>query len=188
MPKKKLVKLEDVIRVQSLESAIMAQVEPELAKRIKRIAHFVANSGFSLYEACKVVGIDPEKFEKLLNTNDAVNEMLEVKGLEYKSKLLEAITLKAKTDDKLAQWLLERRFPNEYASPKRGGGGKDDEEGNILFQAVQFIQQNRSTKPIVQIASGELKTTKQKQAVIEADYTVDDILGGDKWKWLSMKK
>ena len=82
-----------------------------------------------------------------MEKNPLVSRIIEMKELSYKRDLMSTLSAKARGgDDKLAQWLLERRYPEEFYVSKRSPQGGGDED--ILFQAIEFVQKNGDSSPI----------------------------------------
>lgn len=142
------------IQRQSIESELAAKYSEQMVKLFKRLSYELAVIGLPLEDACLIVGLDFEKVQNLINTDATVERLIKLKDLEYKRGLLEVVSVKSKTDDKLSMWMLERRYPSEFNS-RKGGGDKGDEAGdNIVKQAITFIQVNGDNSPLVSRKSG----------------------------------
>lgn len=142
------------IQRQSIESELAAKYSEQMVKLFKRLSYELAVIGLPLEDACLIVGLDYEKVQNLINSDATVERLIKLKDLEYKRGLLEVVSVKSKTDDKLSMWMLERRYPSEFNS-KKGSGDKGDEAGdNIVKQAITFIQVNGDNAPLVSRKSG----------------------------------
>ena len=142
-------KAEFDIQRQSIESELAAKYSEQMVKLFKRLSYELAVIGLPLEDACLIVGLDFEKVQNLINTDKTVERLIQLKDLEYKRGLLEVVSVKSKTDDKLSMWMLERRYPSEF-NPKKGSGDKDGDMGdNIVKQAITFIQVNGDNAPLV---------------------------------------
>lgn len=160
---------------QSLEEQARTKLKPEMIRLIKKIAYYTAKVGLPLNEACLLVDIDYDKFQEEMKLEPLIKKIITMKELEYKKDLLHVLTQKARSgDDKLAQWLLEKKFPDEYGDKKKPqGNGNED----IIFEAIQFIRRNGDNNPLVSETSGKaliVKKSSQSKGVYER---IGDILG-----------
>lgn len=146
------------------------RLEPEMLKKLKRLVYYTSKVGLSREESCKLVDLDYAFFEKLVSTNRAVATVIEKKDLEYKKDLLYTLSQKARSgDDKLAQWLLERRFPDEFSTKR---AGTSDREEDLLFQAISFVQKNGDSQGLINEASGQaMIIRKTPDGGIKTDWT-----------------
>jgi hypothetical protein len=167
----------DVVQVENSEMDEFAQatiqVEKEieenfpsaLVKVLKKIAYEVSVIGLSEREACLIASYPYEVFLTLKKNNKIIEQLIEMKDLEYKRGLLKNISNKARTtDDKLAQWLLEARYPKEFNRRKGSGhgGGDGDDDGNMIAMAVEFVRKNGDRESLVQEESGRAFFIKSK--------------------------
>lgn len=123
-------------------------------KILKRMASYISSAGHPEEEACILAGIEFEQYEEMAKAHPIVVKIIDMKKLQYKHALMRSISKAARTDEKRAEWLLERLYPEEYAKRKPSApseGGVD-----IFREAVIFVQQNGDSKPIV---SSESATT-----------------------------
>lgn len=166
---------EDVeLYVKSLEEIVATKLPAELFDKVKKIAHYIGRKGMSVGDACLLVDIDVDKFKEVVEKYPIVTKLIQTKELEYKSGLLSVLSRKARSgDDKLAQYLLERRFPDEFGSIDKRRKLPDGSEQNIFEQAIVFIQQHGDSVPLVNPAAGKPLAEKKKKSVVEK---VKDIL------------
>jgi len=126
--------------------------DPSIITALKKITYYVSQVGFSIEEACTLSNVEFEKFKLLMDTEPLVKRVIRIKELEYKKGLMHTVSVRASGgDDKLAQWLLERRFPEEFANSKKGQGPT---EKDILFEAIEFIQKSGDRSPLIRETSG----------------------------------
>lgn len=145
----------------TLEEQAKAELDPELLTKIKKICYYIAENGLDLEEACMLSDIDYEKFKNILLESDLVQKIINMKSLQYKKGLLYIISQKAREgDDKLALWLLERRYPSEYGSGKKSPQGGDEGDLDIVAEAIEFVQTTGDNTPMV-------KTTSARGIVIK---------------------
>jgi len=156
-------------------SSVEAELErtfkdPKFVKMMQRLAYEVAVVGMSEQEACMVVNYDYEKLIALKAQHSVVRRLFEMKSLEYKRGLMKTLSNKARSgDDKLAQWLLEAKFPEEFNRRKGVGGGEDGKNADLLGAAVEFVRKSTSASGLVQEESGRAFLVKKnpENAVVD---------------------
>ena len=84
-------------------------------------------------------------FTIMMVRDSIIEKIIIVKELEYKKDLIHTLSTKARTDDKLAQWLLERKY-SEYNTKRKGGPDTSDD---LLRDAIEFVQNNQDSSPLV---------------------------------------
>lgn len=162
----------------SLEEQARERLKPDTLRKLKKIAYYTAKVGLPLDEACMLVDVDFEKFQEEMKLEPLIGKIIRVKELEFKKDMLHTLTAKARSgDDKLAQWLLEKKFPDEYGPKKGGGGGGDNQD--IIFEAIRFIRKNGDNAALVSESSSRAISLsgdprEPKKALVER---IDDILG-----------
>lgn len=165
----------------SLEEEIKNKFSNTFIRALKKIAYYTAKDGLPLHEACALVDIDYEKFVEQMKQNPLIRKVIIMKELEFKRDMLHTITQRARSgDEKLAQWLLERKFPDEYGAKKHKPEGGDD----VIFEAIQFIRRNGDNAPLVNEIQGRsivVRTAQRgEQASLpsgaELKNKIDDIL------------
>ncbi len=129
-------------QVASLENEIK-KIVPKKLEILKRLAYEISIIGLSEQEACMVVNFDIAELIALRQKHEKIERLFKMKSLEYKRGLLKTLSKKAREgDEKLAQWLLEAKYGEEY-NRRRGGGGNGAEGGeDMLGAAVDFIQKS----------------------------------------------
>lgn len=147
----------------SLEERALATLTPRMVKSLKKIAYYTAKVGLPLAESCQLLDIDFEKFEEEMKLNPIIEKIIRAKELEYKKDLLYTLSQKARSgDDKLAQWLLERKYPAEYGEKKPQKPG-DDGQGDIFFEAFRFIRKHGDNQPLIEPGTGAAVTVRPKE-------------------------
>ena len=157
----------------SLEAQAEEKLSSSTIKILKKIAYYTVKVGLPLNEACALVDIDYEKFCEQMKLEPIIGKVIRMKELEYKKDMLHVLTQKARSgDEKLAQWLLERKYPDEYGDKKRPQGDGDD----IIFEAIQFIRRHGDNSPLVTEEAGKALIVKRgtSKGLVER---ADDILG-----------
>ena len=162
------------IRASKLQEEIEEKYSPEYVDMFKRLAYEISVIGLPLPEACIIVGVDYDKLVMLMNKDPIIERLIKTKDLEYKRSLLKVVGTKAKTDDKMSQWLLQTRYGNEFNPRKGSGNGDNGESDDILGMAIEFIQRGGDNSPIVNERSGKITVVKQ-QAVGDRDAVMKKI-------------
>lgn len=159
------------IEDETLNQKIKEKFNDVFVSLLKKIAYEVSVIGLSEEEACLINDYDYGKFLALKQNEPLVSQMFEKKNVEYKRSLLKPLSEKAKTDDKLAQWLLQARFPEDF---NRKGKNSDQNE-DMLGAAISWIQKNDSNG-IVQETSGKAFILKKPTENEELKVRIHDVL------------
>jgi len=129
-----------------------------------RIAYQIFNMGLTIRESCIIIGFNSDRFEKVMADFPFVKEIIDRKIIEYKKALLQPLVIKAKEgNDKLAQWLLEKRFPDEFGSGNNKPNKDELADANIFALAIKEIQ--RGDDNLISEKSGKafiIQKTKSK--------------------------
>ena len=95
------------------------------------------SNGLTMDDALTLAEWTNEDFELFKKTNERFAQLVERKKVEYKKALMTPITNEIKGGDaKLAQWMLERQFHNEFSSKKR----PNEEPSNPISVIINQIQ------------------------------------------------
>lgn len=175
MATKSLTKKETQLEVEikSLEEQAEAELPEDLFVALRKISFQLSKNGMRLEEACLLANYDYNRFQDYLDSNPLVSRIIDVKELQYKRDLMETLSDKARSgDDKLAQWLLERRYPEEFGSKKKA---PDSDDGNILVQAIEYIQRRGDNDPLVSETSARAIVIK-KDGSGEVIKKLEDVL------------
>lgn len=147
-------------QTQSLDKKLTDRFPQDFLSILKKIANEVCKVGLTEKEACMICDFDHARFVTLKQNEPLVRQLFDRKNLEYKRSLLKPLSLKAQTDDKLAQWLLESRFPEDFSKKRRL---IDDPTENDLGSIITVIQQETTTGAN---ASGLIKTMSSRAVLI----------------------
>jgi len=157
---------------QSLEDQARKKLKPETILIVKKIAYYTSKVGLSLEESCMLVDIDFKKFQEDIKLEPLIGKIIRMKELEFKKDMLHTIASRARSgDDKLAAWLLSKKFPDEYGDKKRPEGNGDD----VIFQAFEFIRKEGSTPLISETSGRAVVVKKTSKGLVEK---IGDILSG----------
>lgn len=183
-PEKKQLEIEnDELELQStsLEEQAKKELTPHMIKVLKKIAYYTSKVGLTLSESCALVDIDYDKFQEEMKITPIISKVIKMKELEYKKDLMYTISQRAKSgDDKLAQWLLERRYPEEFGMKKSPGGGDGED---IFLQAFAMIRKRGDTNLINPEAGRAVVVTRssitpEKPKELSMDARINHILNG----------
>lgn len=148
------------IRAGALESEIAERYNEDWVNIFKRLAYEIAVIGLPIKEACLIVGVDHEKLAILMKSDPLIGRMIQVKDLEYKRSLLKTVSTKAKTDEKMSQWLLTARYPDEF-NPRKGSSSGEQQSDDLLGIAIEFIQKSGDSSPLVTERAGKITMVKR---------------------------
>lgn len=160
------------IELRNIKQQVDNEFPAEIVDKLKKISYEISSIGFSEQEACAVADFPYEKLMALKEDYSIIARLLEMNKLEYERSILKNITKRAKDDDKLGQWLLERMNPDKY-NPRKGSSGGDDSK-SLLKEAIKYVQSKKST-PVDEKAGQEFM--KKRSGNDEGDFDLNDILG-----------
>lgn len=152
------------IRATALESEIQEKY-PKMLDLFRRLAYEITVIGMQIQEACIIVGIEYEKLVAMMQDDPIIERLIRTKDLEYKRRLLKTVSIKAKTDDRLAMGLLQARYPDEF-NPRKGAQRGDGEPGSedLLGLAIEFIQKSGDSTPLVTEKSAKITVVKRTKS------------------------
>lgn len=140
---------EPSLESQSLESEAIKLLTLKDYEILKSMCVAIGKDGMTVEEACRLANVPHEHFKSLAAKHPIIGKIISLKELEYKRSLLKSLSAKARSgDDKISQWLLEKRYPDEFGSKKKGGGGSED--ADPLGSVIAFIQEHGDTSGIIQ--------------------------------------
>lgn len=152
------------IRAADLETEIEKKYTPAMVDLFRRLAYEITVIGLQIQEACIIVGIEYDKLISMMQQDALIERLIKTKDLEYKRKLLKTVSIRAKTDDRLAMGLLQARYPDEF-NPRKGaapGGGGDNDD--FLGLAIEFIQKSGDSTPLVTEKSAKITMVKRTKS------------------------
>jgi hypothetical protein len=156
----------------SLQSRnLLLKAKNELPEEIYGItltlANTIANDGLKIIEACRIARITMDQLKAYCLEYPIIQEIIDVKEAEFKHQMLQRVSIKARNgDDKAAQWLLEQRFPEEFALKKGKAPNGDDD---MIAQAITFIQENGDSTPVVKKSATLLQVRRVGAQVKDND-------------------
>lgn len=149
---------QESLESQSLTAEAKATLSEDDFKTLQKIAVHIGKDGMTLEEACVLANVEYDNLKAQALKFPVIEKVIRMKELEYKKMLMKNLSARARGgDDKVAQWLLESRYPDEFGGGKRkGDGGGDD----LLGMAIDFIQ-----------TQGDKQTLVRKQVVLSSHKT-----------------
>lgn len=140
---------------QLLEAKITAEFDESFVRVLRRVAYYLSSVGLTLREACQLVQMPMDEMEAKMRNYPMIAELIAFKELEYKADLLATISLKARSgNDKLATWLLESRYPEEFNKRKGAGDGGGDGGDDLIAMGVEYVQRHGDSAPLVSQTAG----------------------------------
>ena len=129
--------------VTTLESQIAEKFPKEFVQTLKVISHEIATIGLNEEEACLIAHFPYDEFKKKKDKEPLIAKLIKLKNLTYERNLLKGLTSRAMNDDKLSQWLLERKAPEKY-NQRKGTGETDSTKTSMLTEAVKFVRTHQA--------------------------------------------
>lgn len=99
------------VRTPEVERAIFAML---------KLGHFRGR-------AARKAGIAPQTFSDWLARDPELRRQVEEIESDLEVRLLRTVSVAAREDPRMAQWILERRFPEDWG---RRGGGRPEPSGD----------------------------------------------------------
>lgn len=158
-------------RIDVLTQKIKQTYPTEFYLQLIDVCFELSNVGLPLREACVLNDVDYEKFLALMEKDPNLRQLIDKKILKFKRTLLKVVSTKAASDDKLALDMLIARFPEEF-NRRKGVGGEEAAQNNVMNMAINFIQSNGDKAPLVAPGSGraievEDQKTKDRKTIME---------------------
>jgi hypothetical protein len=160
-------KEEDTTSLSSLFSVLEKKLTQKQLKTIKEIGLAIGTVGLSLDDACLRSRLSKEELDNLIIYVPEIKTYLRLKQVEYKYKLLQVISKQATEngDVKIATWLLEKQYSEEYDSSLKKDMLKmqNSSQGDVMEMAIAFVRRASSnTMPVHEHAGKEEDRTETK--------------------------
>jgi len=131
------------------------------------------SNGLTEEDALTLAEWSQEDFDLYKKSNERFSQLCERKKVEYKKTLMTPITKAIQDgDSRLAQWMLERQFHNEFSGKKRPA----EQLSNPIALIINQIQGNQSMTVLPGSNATRKQLLKDKRAKQEEDnqeYTFD---------------
>lgn len=136
------------------------------------ILDYLAN-GLSESDALTLVEWTEDEYSNYKKNNARYEQLTQRKKVEYKAKLMKPITKEIeKGDARLAQWMLERQFHNDFSNKKK----PEPEQTNPIAVIINQIQNapERSSLLPTRIIKKTIKEANDSH-IISVDVNPDQI-------------
>jgi len=137
---------------------------PRQLKAIKSIGHSIG-VGLSLDDAILRSMLPKEELDNMILYVPVIKDYFRLQQVEYKYKLLNIVSSQAveKADSKVASWLLEKQFSEEFDTSLKKEIAKHDRgsEEDAFDMAIAFIRRSNTTASPVNVQIGEAKQHEQ---------------------------
>lgn len=162
--------------ISRVEDEVEAQFPAELMRVLKKIAYEVGVVGLTEAEACMISDYPHATFIALKQQYPIVARLMEVKDLEYKRNLLKSISARAGTDDKVAMWLLEAKYPSEFNRRKGSSKGDGDNGEDMVGLALEFVRKSGDAGGLIREESGRAFIIKGKDGKAATLKSINEVL------------
>jgi len=166
------------VPLSDLESEIERLVNEPTLKKLKAVFLSIKKNGLTYREACMIQRCDPDIYQDLAQEVPAIAKLVEISMLEFKEKLLNVLSNKAilENDDKLAQYLLEKRFEQEFDNSMKKLAARKDTGHDPVTTALIFIQQ-ADKQAIVDASAAEpdFEVDAEDAEILEGKSVLDSI-------------
>ena len=143
----------------NLLSVIEQKLTPKQLSAVQEIGLAIGKVGLTLDDACLRSRVTKEELDNWMLYCPEVKTYLRIKQVEYKYKLLDVVTKQAtdNADVKIAMWLLEKNFAEEYDSSLKKDIAKMNRESSedVVEMAFAFVRRSNSAAMPVKEISGK---------------------------------
>lgn len=165
------------IELDSISAKLAKKYKEKEIETFKRLAYEISVVGLTEEEACMMVNFDYEKLVGLRRKDALVDRLFKIKALEYKRGMLKTLSERARGgDDKLALWLLEAKYPEEFNRRKGAGGGGPGDGEDMLGAAIDFVRKSTDANGLVREESARGLILKAPIKNLPAGSTPMDLL------------
>lgn len=128
----------------------MEKSEDELKEKAKKIVKYI-DDGLSENDAILFAGLSQLEYSDMIKRVPVIKDLVNKAIVGYKHKLIKTVSETAgQGDSKMAQWLLEKKFGEEYNQKVKDGVGNNTAM-DMLFAAVKHVQQDGSSTTLIGI-------------------------------------
>lgn len=159
--------------MRNIKQQIDTHFPTEIVEKLKRISYEISEVGFSEKEACTMADFPYERLVKLKSDHPIISRLMTMNRLQYERDILKNINKKAKKDDKLGKWLLERTKPEKY-NPRKGGGKKGGGNEDMFDAAMEYVLSN-DEMPVNDEAGKQFAVKRSGNK--DGEFNLDELLG-----------
>jgi hypothetical protein len=164
----------------SLESIAKERLSGDELILLKRIAYMLSKVGMRLEAACQMMDYPVDAFRALMEREPVVARIVRIKELKFKKDLMYTLSSRARGgNEKIALWLLERLYPEEFAEKKDAETDRNTTK-DAMKLAIEFIRASGSNSPLVQASGGKGRrgTEEENNAATGQISGIEEILSG----------
>lgn len=156
---KAIVNAPDSPSLSNLLTIIEKKLTPHQLKSVQEIGLAIGTVGLSLDDACLRSRVTKEELDNWIIYCPELRTYLNLKQVEYKYKLLDVVTRHATEhgDVKIAMWLLEKHYGDEYDSSLKKDLAKMNHNtgDDVVEMAFAFVRRQSSNSMPVNLLAGE---------------------------------
>lgn len=117
-------------------------------KQIRTVGAFIMQ-GMDVEESCVLSRLDPRMFATWVDTDPALRTFVVFKQTAYKAKLMGVLTSRAieQMNEKLAGWILERKYREEWGSKRVAEGPESAQDA--LQEGIEYVRTHGDSSPVV---------------------------------------
>ncbi len=140
--------------LKNILEVIERKVSDSELKAVKEIGLAVGSVGMSLTDSCFRARVTKDELDDLMTKVPEIRTYFHLKQVEYKYNLLKVVTTHANEnkDVKIAMWLLEKQYGEEYDSSLKKDIAKMNRQNpgdDVVEMAFAFVRrQNADAMPV----------------------------------------
>lgn len=131
---------------QFIDSKLQEYLTQEEYQKIKSIGNFIL-SGMSLSESFTLTFTTNQEYNSIRDKSEFVGKYVDFMMMSFKAKLTRTLTDSAHTNDKVAGWIMERKY-EEYSAKKVGDFELSKKE-HVLDKAMEEILNMGDSVPLI---------------------------------------
>lgn len=139
-------------------------LSPRQLEAVKDMAYKIGKVGMSMQEACLLARVTKDEFTMWCEIHPLIADFFKIQALEYKFSLMEITSAQAREnkDIKLATWLLEKQFAEDYDNTVKKEQMKFNRsiQDDVLSVAISFVRQSNIRATPVNESAGDAITGK----------------------------
>ena len=161
----------------TLFDILESKLTPRQLKIIKNIGHAIS-VGLGIEDAIIRAMITKDELDNLMLYVPEIKDYFRIEQVEYKYKLMSVVSKQAveNADVKIASWLLEKQFSEEFDTSLKKEMAKQnrDTEGDMIEMALAFVRRSSANSTPINPVVGEAKLHEQVKI-----YEIENIVKKD---------
>lgn len=150
---------DDSVSLMNLTDVLEQELTEKQLRIVIEIGISIGNVGLSLNDACLRSRISRDELEALWIHVPEIKTYIQLKQVEYKYKLLNVVTNDAIQNGnvKIASWLLERQYAEEYDSSMKKDMAKvsRSSQDDVVEMAFAYVRRSNTNAMPVNESSGK---------------------------------